>query len=79
MQKVVGGYKDLAAARHAVHRLEGQVSIQDLVIVDTVNAFGRKPQPTPEQKTRWGSAVPQFLVAMTGSAENIARVTQLLL
>lgn len=79
MQKVVGGYANLSAARHAVQRLESQVSIQDLVIVDTALSIGRKPKPTPEQHTRWGDKVPQFLVSMTGSAEDIARVTQLLL
>lgn len=78
MRIVIGEYESLALATSAVCALESEISIQNIVIADQTNRTWRKRDPERDRKLRRPGAFANFLVSMSGNAQDIERARALL-
>jgi hypothetical protein len=78
MRIIIGEYESLALATSAVNALQSSISIQTIVIGDQSNHTFRKRDPERDRKLNRPSSSANFLVSMSGSAQDIARARSLL-
>jgi hypothetical protein len=77
MRTVIGEYESQAAAELAVRALELDISIQGVVIGDQRDSLWPK-RDLKRDRSQDRAKRPNFIVSMTGTAENIAHARALL-
>ena len=78
MRIVIGEYESLALATSAVNALESQISIQGIVIADQTKRTWRKRDPQRDRRLSPPHAASNFLISMTGNAQDIDHARALL-
>jgi hypothetical protein len=77
MRIVIGEYESWAAAQRAVHTLESQISILNIVIGDQRQSRWRR-RDLKRNRSLDAPESANFVVSMSGARENIDRARRLL-